>query len=121
MNVLADFAGIVERKYKMAKEKRCNNCYTKISGDRPYCDTCSKHIDINTFGNYRIGLSDAEIKKYLSIRANTKKTLELFKRFDKAAGCNTAGVGPEGQSLMYREDVKRFADLILLGKATYFD
>ena len=86
--------------------------------------------DLDTFGQYRIGLTDDEIKEYLRLRVegnHPKKALtqrelkNLFTKFGKAAGCNTVGVGPEGQSLMYRHDVQRFADQVLLGKETYFD
>jgi len=78
-------------------------------------------FNINDFGDYRLGLTSKEIDIYLQKQTGKKRIKRIRKRFDKAAGINTMAVGPQGQTLMYREDVKRFADLILEGRPTYFD
>ena len=78
-------------------------------------------IDIQEFGDYRMGLSKDEITKYLQLRSGKKNIKRLRLKFSKAAGCNTMAIGPQGQSLMYRWDVERFADVVLLSKKTYFD
>ena len=79
--------------------------------------------EIEEFGHYRLGLTNDEITDYLRIRSK-KKDLALTKLHDKfanVAGCNTCAIGPEGQMLMYRWDVLRFANEVLEGKGTYFD
>lgn len=86
----------------------------------PYCSKCQE-IDIETIGDYRMGLIDKEIELYIGIRANTLNTKRLLAKFNKIAGVNTCAVGPQGQSLMYRHDVKRFTDKLLLGTPTYWD
>jgi len=95
-----------------------------------------RQIDIDKFGEFRIGLSDKEINTYLKQRYNsyanylglklmTKGELKsLRKNFDKIAGVNTLGVifiNGEDNGLMYRYDVKRFADLLFMGKSTLWD
>jgi len=86
--------------------------------------------DIYHYGVYRRGLTSEEIKRYLKIRARTdskvKKSVKtLAKQFNKVAGINTGAVefleDKTPVSLMYRHDVKRFADKLFLGKETYFD
>lgn len=105
--------------------KRCQYCGEKILHINPYCSKC-QNVDINNFGEYITGLTSFEIERYLGRRANTLATKRLVKKFNQAAGCNTVGVHTcescgEQISLMYRWDVKRFADVVLLGKETYFD
>ena len=78
-------------------------------------------IDLRYYGDYRIGLTGKEIKEYLKNRANTTKLGNLYRRFVKIAGVNTMGIAPNGESLMYRHDVERFADVLFLNKPTYFD
>ena len=77
-----------------------------------------KEIDITKFGKYKDGLTSAEINKYLRMRTKKKN---IRTQFNDAAGCNTCAIGPDGQRLMYRWDVQRFADVVLLNKPTYFD
>lgn len=89
--------------------------------------------DINRYGIYRQGLTPKEIKNYLKILSKTTAlirfskltTKELYRKFVKIAGVNTMALVtlPDGtvNSLMYRHDVKRFADGLFLGKSTYFD
>lgn len=78
-------------------------------------------INIYDFGAYNMGLAEEEINEYLKYRTGKKGVKLLRKKFDKIAGCNTMAVGPQGQLLMYRHDVKRFADVLLLGIPTIFD
>lgn len=78
-------------------------------------------LNINCFGHYRAGLTSAEIDEYLHRRTGKKRVKQLRQKFNKASGVNTCAIGPNGQPLMYRHDVKRFADVILLGIPTYFD
>lgn len=85
-------------------------------------------IDINHFGDYRMGLTDKEIMLYLCNRAAIKRNKyynmslnKIYKIFCEIAGCNTGAVGPNGECLMYRHDVERFADQMFDGTPTYFD
>lgn len=82
-------------------------------------------VNIEELGDYRQGLTFAEIRLYLALRVKTtnlKKINSLYAKFWHIAGPgNTMAIGPQGQPLMYRRDVKRFADALLLGKETYFD
>jgi hypothetical protein len=85
-------------------------------------DTKMKNkIDINEFGDYRAGLTGNEISDYLFCRAPRRNQIKLRKDFVKVAGCNTGALTSTGVSLMYRHDVKRFADVVLLKKKTHFD
>ena len=85
-----------------------------------------KKIDISQFGDYRMGLTGEEIEAYLKLRAGVKELGTLCEQFNTVAGSNT-GVVVKTQCcgkeivLMYREDVERFADLVLEGKPTYWD
>lgn len=101
-------------------KKRCKLCGTPNVGIKPFCTECSK-VNISNFGDYMHGLAGEEIKTYISRRANTLSVARLYKKFVNIAGCNTMAVGPQGQSLMYRHDVERFTDKLLLGKETYWD
>ena len=78
---------------------------------------------LENYGDYRMGLTSEEIQRYLEARCHTEKKniKDVYSLFNKIAGVNTMAVGPQGQCLMYRHDVKRFADELLLGKETYFD
>lgn len=87
-------------------------------------------IDIESFGAYRRGLTDEEIKEYLKITAEgippykplTKEEVtKLWRKFCKAAGANTCTSAPDGTSLMYRHDVERFVGVVLFNRPTYFD
>ena len=71
------------------------------------------------YGDFRMGLTTKEIKAYLKDR-NGGKLGKCYQEFKKAAGVNTMAVC-RGELLMYRNDVKRFADLIFDGKKTYWD
>ena len=77
--------------------------------------------DLQDLGHYKAGLTNEEIEDYIKERNKGKMTKTIMKKFQKIAGINTVGVGPEGQSLMYRWDVKRFADQMFDGKPTYWD
>ena len=74
------------------------------------------------YGVYRMGLTGDEIKDYIRVRANNLNINYLWDKFCSIAGCNTGSMSPDGQFLMYRWDVLRFAD-VLFGKTdyTYFD
>lgn len=80
-----------------------------------------KQINIDDFGDYRLGLTSEEINEYLRCRTGRSKIKRLRKQFNKVAGINTVALGPAKQILMYRWDVKRFTDVILLHKPTYWD
>lgn len=83
--------------------------------------------EINLFGRYRSGLTNQEINDYLRARAGTVQVKTLRKKFNKIAGVNTgSSASCENcgylQSLMYRHDVKRFADVLFgITNGTYFD
>lgn len=84
-------------------------------------------INIDSIGNFTIGLNSNEIDEYLKIRSGKNNIKSLRNRFDKIAGRNTCGTYTCSKCnnmtiLMYRYDVERFAD-ILFGKTkeTYFD
>lgn len=87
-----------------------------------YFDKETGEINIDDYGVYRMGLTAEEIKIYIQARRRHTKVSKLIKRFYDIAGCNTMAMTPDGRSLMYRHDVKRFAD-ILFGESnsTYFD
>ena len=78
-------------------------------------------LDISNYGVYRLGLTSEEIICYLQARANKINIKRLYKKFNRIAGCNTCAVAPNGEHLMYRWDVERFADALFNGTATYFD
>lgn len=85
--------------------------------------------DIYNYGMYRLGLTSSEIKEYLKKRtgARTKREVEtLYKIFCEVAGVNTMALMTcehckKQFTLMYRSDVARFADLMLLGISTFWD
>ena len=85
----------------------------------------AKHIDIEQHGMYRMGLTCSEIESYLAQRAKeAKKKMShkrMYARFCRIAGTNTGAIAEDGAMLMYRLDVKRFAELMFEGKRTYFD
>jgi len=86
------------------------------------CELIYKYgLDLELFGAYKWGLIDEEIKTYLKERARSKRLGKLYIQFSNIAGVNTCAMGPQGQTLMYRHDVKRFADKLFDGKATYWD
>jgi len=81
---------------------------------------------IEDYGDYRGGLTINEIKEYLKKRACATRLGRLYIQFCKIAGINTMGVivtqcCGKRMTLMYRSDVKRFADLMFEGTPTYFD
>ena len=85
-------------------------------------------IDIDEFGDYRVGLTNKEVDEYLLSRYNYKNGRQHKKcpakiktLFAKIAGINTMTVSPQGETLMYRYDVLRFADVLFDCKKTYFD
>ena len=105
----------------MKKNKQCPICKTEMFDKDIYCSDCQK-VNIMRFGAYRMGLTNEEIKEYLSRRANTKAIAKLVEKFNRIAGCNTCTVGPQGQHLMYRHDILRFADVLFgVTRGTYFD
>lgn len=84
-------------------------------------------LDLESFGQFRMGLTKEEIKDYLRARANTLNVERLYKKFCDIAGCNTMSSFhcPKckyNTSLLYRHDALRFAD-VLFGKTkeTYWD
>ncbi len=78
-------------------------------------------FDITNYGHYRLGLTSDEINEYLRTRTRKKNITILRQKFNKVAGVTTMALGPEGQILMYRHDVQRFTNVVLLNKPTYFD
>lgn len=83
-------------------------------------------INLEEYGVYIHGLTDGEIKTYLKRRAGTTRLGLLYKQFCKVAGVNTTAFlvtecCGKHVSLMYRHDVRRFADLMFDGTPTYFD
>ena len=83
-------------------------------------------LGLSKFGRFTIGLTHDEIKDYLRVRANQSGVERLYKKFCKIAGVNTMGMYTcpkcgDHRSLMYRHDVKRFADVMFLGIPTYWD
>ena len=92
-----------------------------------YYDDCDDpEPELRSYGTYRLGLTREEIKDYLRARANKIRVEKLYKEFCKIAGVNTMGVYtcPDcgmHKSLMYRHDVKRFADVLFKGIPTYWD
>ncbi|HUS50123.1 MAG TPA: hypothetical protein VMZ91_08150 [Candidatus Paceibacterota bacterium] len=91
-------------------------------------------ININHYGEYRLGLTNNEIRGYLTDRYNEllswrgkpikKINKATWDGFWKIAGVNTMAVVQKGNkkiTLMYRHDVKRFSDVLFEGKKTYFD
>lgn len=88
---------------------------------------------IDEYGIFAMGMAQEEIKEYLVIRynekrnANQKKCLKsTYNKFCEIAGANTQSmvVCPcckKAINLMYRHDVKRFADKLFLNLETYFD
>jgi hypothetical protein len=87
-----------------------------------------EEIELEYYGVYRIGLTSKEIEIYLKTRALLPKYRSKFKhktnllnKFHKMAGVNTVGMSPSNEMLMYRHDVKRFADALFDNKKTYFD
>lgn len=101
--------------------KLCKHCKCFSIKFGPYCNSCI-NTNIIYFGEYRMGLCQEEIETYIKLKSNKENVKGLIKKFNKIAGVNTCAIGPQGQILMYREDVKRFTD-VLLGKtkSTYFD
>jgi len=79
-----------------------------------------KVIDLEYYGKYMAGLTAKEIKEYLKHRAGVTRLGNLWNKFVRIAGCNTMAL-VDGQALMYRYDVERFANVLFLGKTTYFD
>lgn len=80
--------------------------------------------DIFSYGDFKAGVTSAEIDEYLRVFLNKTKVGNDRKKFNKVAGCNTCPVViVEGNSigLMYRHDVERFARKMILGTATYWD
>lgn len=78
-------------------------------------------INLEQLGEYRLGLTSDEIKFYLHLRAPRRNLGKLVRQFNQIAGTNTTAVTATGAPLMYRHDVQRFADKLLLRRGTYFD
>lgn len=81
----------------------------------------NNYIDIDDFGEYRLGLTSKEIEIYIKLRTGMKGVKPLYKKFCKVAGVNTGAINLQGESLMYRDDVRRFVDKLLLNIPTYWD
>jgi len=84
--------------------------------------------DLDKFGKHPEGLTGDEIIEYLTYVYNsvTGKDVDvcpsgIVEKFYSIAGANTVAVGPKGESLMYRHDVKRFVDKLFFNTDTYFD
>lgn len=91
-------------------------------------DNEMKPIDIQCFGDYRIGLTREETEQYVIHRSilkggvwRKKKKNTITKQFWELMGVGTCGVGPQGQCLIYRHDVLRFANQMFDGIETYWD
>ena len=48
-------------------------------------------LDIENFGQFRMGLTGEEIQDYIRARASTLNIERLYKKFHNIAGCNTMG------------------------------
>jgi hypothetical protein len=89
----------------------------------------NKYINIETIGKYDEGLTEEEIKEYLITlyekiykrKCQKSKIRALLKRFNKIAGINTMTLSPDGEPLMFRWDVERFAGVLFFNKETYWD
>lgn len=80
-----------------------------------YIDQKTGELDLENYGEYRMGLTGQEIETYIKARAKKLEVKKLVNKFYDIAGVNTMAVSPNGESLMYRHDVKRFSD-VLFGK-----
>ena len=84
-------------------------------------------FNLQTYGQFRAGLTTDEVKDYLRARGDTLNVKRLYNKFCDIAGRNTMGCFTcekcgDMRGLLYRHDVLRFAD-VLFGKTkgTYFD
>jgi len=82
--------------------------------------------DLTYFGQYSMGLTGEEIKDYLRVLTNKENVEKVYLKFCDVAGVNTMGIYTcekcgESFPLMYRHDVRRFAEALLNGTPTYFD
>jgi len=89
-------------------------------------------LDLEHFGIYQLGLEASEIDKYLRVKAKKSSkykkysTKQLRKVFNKISGVNAMVVVtcPKCSKeivLMYRDDVRRFADYMFQGIKTYWN
>ena len=127
-------------KMKAPKGKSIAKVYKVVRTKKSLKVQMERIIDLEDYGIYRSGLTDVEIKEYLKNRYNVGAeqmcvrkrrvcTKAMYKRFCNIAGVNTMTAvsvyntkgRSEFVSLMYREDVRRFADLMFDGISTYFD
>ena len=93
-------------------------------------DNGQEEINIEYYGEYRIGLTMKEITKYITAMKNLiqneakfskVKVKDLVNKFHKIAGVNTGGINSNGEGLMYRWDVQRYVNQLFYGTPTYFD
>jgi hypothetical protein len=87
--------------------------------------------NIDDYGVYAEGMTREEIKEYLRDYSITQGSIkrnmsELYAKFNKIAGVNTCTsikcpCCKKQVILIYRHDIKRFADKLFLDKETYFD
>lgn len=87
-----------------------------------------KDLDIENYGEYRLGLTKEEIKHYLKAkcelpqyRRKFKYSQKLYNKFVEIMGVNTVAIAPNGESLWYRHDIERFAGVLFNREKTYFD
>ena len=80
-----------------------------------------KHIDVEDYGVYEEGMTDGEIRDYISDRCDGKNVQKWVDKFLDAAGPGNTMLLKDGIPLMYRYDVLRFANQVFSGKRTYFD
>jgi hypothetical protein len=96
-----------------------------------YFDKDSGKVDINNYGIYRLGLTQAEVVDYLHIRElqrgryksllKLEKINKLYEKYAEIAGANTCAV-VNGIILYYRHDVLRYSDVLFgITKSSYFD
>ena len=85
-------------------------------------------IDIDQYGEYRLGLTHKEVEYYIKARCSLLRYKNKFKNVKKAiakfwdiAGSNTVTVNSLGESLMYRSDVLRFSNYYFNREPTFFD
>jgi hypothetical protein len=89
-------------------------------------------INIEQYGEYRMGLTRDEIKSLLVSMYNetakkkissiaSVRAIKLYEKFGEIAGCNTMTMTSKGEPLMYRWDVDRFCKALFKGIPTYFD
>ena len=90
--------------------------------------TKKEDIDIEQYGEYRLGLTFKEVEFYIKAKCSLPQYKNKFKNIKKTiikfwniAGINTTTINSNGESLIYRNDIERFAGVLFNRIPTYFD